>query len=139
MPTTPPAFVTFSGGDGQHMTEGMHATVCALVTAEAAKHVAWAEYVEPAVLLDEETAAFFTARLTDSKAATDDVSESSPPSKKNTKLVGNSGAAKGDVFGVICEHCSGAVPEISLRVACLDGTTLELTVAQRHRGQVQVA
>ena len=136
MPTTapPPSTFTFSGGDGQRTAEDVHATLCALVTAEAAKHSAWAEYA--AVLLDEETAAFFAARLTDdSKAATDD-GESSPPSKKakkkKRKLGADSGAAEGDaVPGVVCEHCGGAVPEISLRVACMDGTTLELTVAQR--------
>jgi hypothetical protein len=32
---------------------------------------------------------------------------------------------------LICEHCGGVVPEVSLRVASLDGTTLELTVPQR--------
>ena len=112
----------------------MHATLCALVMAEAAKHEAWSDYA--AVLLDEETAAFFAARLPDdSKAATDD-GESSPPSKKTTKkkrkLGADGGAAEGDaVPGLVCEHCLSAVPEISLRVACLDGTTLELTVAQR--------
>ena len=137
MPTTapPPSTFTFSGGGGQRTAEDVHATLCALVTAEAAKHSAWADYA--AVLLDEETAAFFAARLTDdSKAATDDGDESNPPSMKNEnkkrKLADDGRAAEGDaVPGVICEHCGGAVPEISLRVACMDGTTLELTVAQR--------
>ena len=137
MPTTapPPSTFTFSGGGGQRTAEDVHATLCALVTAEAAKHSAWAEYA--AVLLDEETVAFFAAQLSDdSKAATDDGDESSPPSKKKKKkkrkLDAESGAAEGDaVPGLICEHCGGAVPEISLRVACMDGTTLELTVAQR--------
>jgi hypothetical protein len=148
MPTTapPPSTFTFSGGDGQRLAEDVHATLCALVTAEAAKH--WAEYA--AVLLDEETAAFVAARRTDdSKAATDE-GESSPPSthKKKRKLGDDSGAAEGDaVPGLFCEHCGGAVPEMSLRVACMDGTTLELTVAQRGLvrevkqsvGQVRVA
>ena len=135
MPATapPPSTFTFSGGGGQRTAEDVHATLCALVTAEAAKHSAWAEYA--AVLLDEETAAFFAARLTDdSKAATGD-GKSSPLSqkqKKKRKLGADGGAAEGDaVPGLVCEHCLGAVPEISLRVACLDGTTLELTVAQR--------
>ena len=135
MPTTapPPSTFTFSSGGGQRTAEDVHATLCALVTAEAAKHSAWAEYA--AVLLDEETEAFFSARLTDdSKAATAD-GESNPPSqkqKKKRKLGADSGAAEGDaVPGLVCEHCGGAVPEISLRVACMDGTTLELTVAQR--------
>ena len=134
MPNSPPpSTFTFSGGSGQRTAEDVHATLCALVTAEAAKHTAWAEYA--AVLLDEETAAFFAARLTDdSKAATDDGDEPSPLSqkKKERKLDDDSGAAEGDaVPGLVCEHCGGAVPEISLRVACMDGTTLELTVAQR--------
>ena len=151
MPTTapPPSTFTFSGGERQRTAEDVHATLCALVTAEAAKHSAWAEYA--AVLLDEETAAFFAARLTDdSKAATDDGDDLSQPSmmKKKRKLGADSGVAEDDgVPGVICEHCGGAVPEISLRVACLDGTTLELTVAQRGLvrevkravGQVRVA
>ena len=133
----PPSTFTFSGGGGQRTADDVHATLCALVTAEAAKHSAWAEYA--AVLLDEETAAFFAARLTDdSKAATGDGNDLSPPLKKNEKkkkkrkLGADSGAAEGDaVPGLVCEHCLSAVPEISLRVACMDGTTLELTVAQR--------
>ena len=133
MPTTapPPSTFTFSGGDGQRTAEDVHATLCALVTAEAAKHSAWAEYA--AVLLDEETAAFFAARLTNSKAATDDGESNPPPKKKKKRKLGaDGGAAEGDaVPGVVCEHCGGAVPEISLRVACMDGTTLELTVVQR--------
>ena len=151
MPTTapPPSNFTFSGGGGQRTAEDVHATLCALVTAEAAKHSAWAEYA--AVLLDEETAAFFAARLTDdSKAATDDGESNPSPQKqkKKRKLGADRGAAEGDAApGVVCEHCGGAVPEISLRVACMDGTTLELTVAQRGLvrevkravGQVRVA
>jgi hypothetical protein len=130
MPNSPPpSTFTFSGGEAQRTAEDVHATLCALVTTEAAKHSAWAEYA--AVLLDEETAAFFAARLTDSKEATD--GESNPPSrKKKRKLGAASVAAEDDATpGVICEHCGGAVPEVSLRVACLDGTTLDLTVAQR--------
>jgi hypothetical protein len=134
MPTTapPPSTFTFSGGDGQRTAEDVHDTLCALVTAEAAKHSAWADYA--AVLLDEETAAFFAARLTDStKEVTD--GESNPPSnmkRKKRKMGTDSGVAEDDsVPGVICEHCGGAVPEISLRVACLDGTTLDVRVAER--------
>jgi hypothetical protein len=135
MPNSPPpSTFAFSGGGGQRTAEDVHTTLCALVTAEAAKHSAWAEYA--AVLLDEETAAFFAARLTDStKEVTD--GESSPPSnkekkQKKRKLGADSGVAEDDgVPGVICEHCGGAVPEISLRVACLDGTTMDVRVAQR--------
>ena len=134
MPNSASSPSTFSGGDRERTAQDVHATLCDLVMAEAAKHEAWSDYA--AVLLDEETAAFFAARLTDdSKAATDD-GESSPPSKKankkKRKLGADSGAAEGDaVPGLVCEHCGGAVPEISLRVACLDGTTLEVAVAQR--------
>jgi hypothetical protein len=32
---------------------------------------------------------------------------------------------------LVCEHCGGPVPQVSLRVASLDGTTLVVTVAQR--------
>jgi hypothetical protein len=143
-----PSTFTFTGGDGQRTAEDVHATLCALVTTEAAKHSAWAEYA--AVLLDEETAAFFAALLTDSLEVID--GESNPPSnkkkQKKRKLGADSGAAEDDaVPGVICEHCGGAAPEISLRVACLDGTTLDVRVAERGLvrevkltvGQVRVA
>ena len=36
-----------------------------------------------------------------------------------------------DDDGVVCEHCGGPVPQISLRVASLGGTTLAVAVAQR--------
>ena len=36
-----------------------------------------------------------------------------------------------DDAAILCEHCSGPVPQVSLRVASLDGTTLVVTVAQR--------
>jgi hypothetical protein len=55
-----------SGAGGEQTAADVHATLCALVTTEAAQHSAWAEYA--AVLLDEETAAFFAARLTEGKA-----------------------------------------------------------------------
>ena len=128
MPNSPsPSTFTFSGGDAERTAEDVHATLCALVTSEAAKHSAWADYA--AVLLDEETAAFFVAaRLTDSqKGATD--GESSPPSKKNKKKKRKLGADTGHAI----ESASAEVPhEVSLRVACLDGTTLDVTVPQRE-------
>ena len=31
----------------------------------------------------------------------------------------------------MCEHCGGTVPQVSLRVASLDGVTLDVTVPQR--------
>jgi hypothetical protein len=58
-----------------------------------------------------------------------------PPSKKK-KRKRNAASDDGDEsdaddVALICEHCGGVVPEVSLRVASLDGTTLELTVPQR--------
>jgi hypothetical protein len=120
---------------GERTGNAVHATLCALVTAEAAKHSAWAEYA--VVLLSAETAAFFDARLTDVKAAAvvDGESNAKPqPSKKKKRkrnAVGDDGDESDGDIDLICEHCGGVVPEVSLRVASLDGTTLELTVPQR--------
>ena len=105
----------------------VHSTLCALVTTQAAASSAWSEY--ESILLDAETQAFFAARL----AQGDSGGDSSQPSKKKKKKRklrddDNEDAA---AVAVICEHCGGAVPEVSLRVACMDGTTLEVTVAQR--------
>jgi hypothetical protein len=106
----------------------VHATLCGLVSAEASKHSAWADY--SAVLLDPETAAFFAARLGKGAAA----SKSSQPSKKRKLHDESGGAAEGaaDENIALCEHCGGAVPKISIRVACLDGSSLDLTVPQRE-------
>ena len=81
---------------------------------EAAKHEAWADYAE--VLLDEETAAFFAARLPEVKAKAAGGDSESPPSKKRKKQAADSGASE----------------VIKLRVACLDGSSLELTVPPRE-------
>jgi hypothetical protein len=91
----------------------VHATLCSLVRTNAAKNSAWADY--SAVLLGEEAAAFFASRLPDAKAGASDADEAD-----------DADAA------VICEHCGGAVPQISLRVASLDGITQEVTVAKRE-------
>ena len=136
----PPSTFTFTFSGGQRTAEDVHATLCALVTSEAAKHEAWADYA--AVLLDEETAAFFAARLADSKKGATD-GESSPPSKKNKKkkrkldadtghAIESASAEVPQEVSLQCNHCGGAVPQISLRVACLDGTTLDVTVPQRE-------
>ena len=109
----------------------VHSTLCALVTTQAAASSAWSEY--ESILLDAETQAFFAARL----AQGDSGGDSSQPSKKKKKRKlrdDDDEAEDGDEdadLAVICEHCGGAVPEVSLRVACMDGTTLEVTVAQR--------
>ena len=101
----------------------VHATLTALVRTNAASNPAWAEY--EAVFLDPATASYFEARLPDAKA-----SESNPPSKKKRKLDADNGGDESPA-PVVCEHCGGPVPEVSLRVASLDGTTLVVTVAQR--------
>jgi hypothetical protein len=113
-----------SGAGGEQTAADVHATLCDLVTAEAAQHSAWAEYA--AVLLDEETAAFFAARLTAGKGVSDG-DESSPPSKKKKKrkLQADSEGGEGDA-------ASAADPEITLRVACLDGSSLDLKVPPRE-------
>ncbi len=120
MMSSAPASFTFGG---ERTAQDVHATLCALVTNEAAKHEAWTDYA--AVLLDDETAAFFAARLTEGKGVTDG-DESNPPKKKKQKkrkLVANSEATESPQ--------PEPVPEVSLRVASLDGTTLVVTVAQR--------
>ena len=82
-------------------------------------------------MLDAETQAFFAARL----AQGDSGGDSSQPSKKKKRKLRDDDDEAGDedaaAVAVICEHCGGAVPEVSLRVACMDGTTLDVTVAQR--------
>ena len=111
----------------------VHSTLCALVTTQAAASSAWSEY--ESILLDAETQAFFAARLAQGDSGGDSSQPSKKKKKKKRKLRDDDdGADDGDAaaeVAVICEHCGGAVPEVSLRVACMDGTTLEVTVAQR--------
>jgi hypothetical protein len=113
-----------SGAGGEQTATDVHATLCALVTTEAAQHSAWAEYA--AVLLDEETASFFAARLTAGKGVSDG-DAAKPPSKKNKKrkLQANSDEADGAAASVVD-------PDITLRVACLDGSSLDLKVPPRE-------
>ena len=119
-----------SGVLEERSATAVHATLTALVRTNAATNPAWADY--EAVFLDPATASFFESRLPDAKALVD--SESNPPKKKKRKL----DAARDDVDksdsdddAIVCEHCGGPVPQVSLRVASLDGTTLVVTVAQR--------
>ena len=121
MPSSASSPSTFSGGDRERTAQDVHATLCALVMAEAAKHEAWADYA--AVLLDEETAAFFAARLPEAKAKAAEGESDGPPSKKRKKQAdsGEANAARDD-----------AAEAITLRVACLDGSSLELTVPPRE-------
>ena len=113
-----------SGAGGEQTSAEVHATLCALVTAEAAQHSAWAEYA--AVLMDEETASFFAARLTEGKGVSDG-EESNPPSKKKKKR-----KLQTDSEHVDHAAASEAAPEITLRVACLDGSSLDLKVPPRE-------
>ena len=69
------------------------------------------------MLLDEETAAFFAARLPEAKAKAAGGESKSPPSKKRKKQAADS---------------SDAAQDITLRVACLDGSSLVLTVPPRE-------
>ena len=112
---------TFSGGDRERTAQDVHATLCALVMTEAAKHEAWSDYA--AVLLDEETAAFFAARLPEVKAKVAGGESDSPPSKKRKKQTADSGEASA--------ACDDAAEAITLRVASL-GSSLELTVPPRE-------
>ena len=112
---------TFSGGDRERTAQDVHDTLCALVMTEAAKHGAWADYA--AVLLDEETAAFFAARLPEAKAKAAGGESDSPPSKKRKKQADSGEASRA---------CDDAAAAITLRVACLDGSSLELTVPPRE-------
>jgi hypothetical protein len=115
-----------SGAGAERTAADVHATLCALVTTEAAQHSAWAEYA--AVLLDEETASFFAARLTEGKGVTDG-EESKPPSKKNKKQ--KKRKLQADSEEGKSAAASDADP-ISLRVACLDGSSLDLKVPPRE-------
>ena len=114
-----------SGVLEERSATAVHATLTALVRTNAAASSAWAEY--ESVFLDPATASFFEARLSEAKA-----SESNPPSKKKKKrkLDADNGGDESPA-PIVCEHCGGPVPQVSLRVASLDGTTLDVRVAQR--------
>jgi hypothetical protein len=111
---------SLTGAGGEQTAAEVHSTLCALVSTEACKHSAWAQYA--AFLLDEQTAGLFAACLA-AKGATDGDESKSPPQKKKKKrkLVAVGAGAESDAD----------VPEVSLSVACLDGTTLGVTVPQR--------
>jgi hypothetical protein len=122
-----------SGVLEERSATAVHATLTALVRTNAAASPAWADY--EALLLDPATASFFEARLPDAKALVD--SESNPPPSKKKKKRKRDAASDADESddaddgAIVCEHCGGLVPQVSLRVASLDGTTLVVTVAQR--------
>jgi hypothetical protein len=95
----------------------LFATVCAQVSAKAATETAWANLA--AVLQDPETAAFFKARLPAD-------GEGDPPSKRRKQ----DSEAETKAPTTVCQHCGSNVPEIELRVACMNGTTLEVTAPE---------
>jgi hypothetical protein len=121
-------------GAAERTATEVHSTLCALVTTQAAASSAWSEY--ESILLDAETQAFFAARLAQGGSGG---GPSQPPKRKKRRTLRDGDdddddeAEDEDAAAVasICEHCGGAVPEVSLRVACMDGTTLEVAVAQR--------
>jgi hypothetical protein len=116
--------VTLHGHGGEATAADVHTTLCDVVTTQAAKFSVWADYA--AVLVDPEVAAFFAARL-----PREVLDEPSQPKKR--KLRTDSAAAEGVTAPAkVCERCGGAVPEVSLRVACLDGSALDLTVPKRE-------
>ena len=92
----------------------VYATLCAQVMTKSTTASAWAKF--SAVLLDPETEAFFKARVQEGDV--------DPPSKKQKQIDGGRNPP------TVCAHCGGNVPEIALRVACVDGTTLDVCVAQ---------
>ena len=124
---------SMSGVLEERSATAVHATLTALVRTNAAASPAWADY--EALLLDPATASFFESRLPNAKALVD--SESNPPpskKKKKRKRDADNDAEESDDAdddAIVCEHCGGPVPQVSLRVASLDGTTLVVTVGQR--------
>jgi hypothetical protein len=116
-----------SGAGGEQTAANVHTTLCALVTIQAAQHSAWAEYA--AVLLDEETAAFFAARLTEGKGVSDGEEPNPPLKKKQNK---KKRKLQADSEEAATAAASDVDPKITLRVACLDGSSLDLKVPPRE-------
>ena len=80
----------------------------------------------------EETAALFAARRLEVKVETD--ADSNPPPKKKRKLQAESDTVKSTDALAVAPGVATAVAvvsEVSLRVACLDGTTLDVTLPER--------
>ena len=100
----------------------------ALVTTQAATHAAWQDFA--VAFLAPETEAFIAARLSAAEVGGGD--DSAPPSKKKRKRAGGAGAGEGEAkIAKTCDHCHGDIPEVTLRVAMLDGTTFSVTVPER--------
>jgi hypothetical protein len=107
-----------------------------MVMQQSSSYTAWAEYA--AVLLHPDTLAFFAARLPPSELPSEPVQAYSddgarlPPSVflgHNHASLGISWTAEDGA--IVCETCGCAVPQVSVSVFCLDGSTLSLDVPQR--------
>ena len=120
---------SMSGVLEERSATAVHATLTALVRTNAAASPAWADY--EALLLDPATASFYESRLPDAKALVDSESNPPPSKKKKKRKLDADNDSDESPAPVVCEHCGGPVPQVSLRVASLDGTTLVVTVAQR--------
>jgi hypothetical protein len=102
----------------------VHATLCAMVKTRATHSSAWADYAE--VLLGSETVAFFEARL--QKIQTGTVDDAGSSEQKSKTLQRNDAIATD--AGIVCEYCGGAVPQIVLRVASMDGIMLDMPMSE---------
>ena len=101
----------------------------ALVTTQAATHAAWQDFA--VAFLAPETEAFIAARLS-AAVEVGGGDDPTPPSKKKRKRAGGAGAGEGEAAAAkTCDHCHGDIPEVTLRVAMLDGTTFSVTVPER--------
>jgi hypothetical protein len=83
------------------------ASLRALVTPQAASHTAWRDFA--AAFLAPATEAFISALLRGTRPA----------------------VAEGGEVTKTCGHCGGDIPEVTLAVATMDGTTFSVTVPER--------
>jgi hypothetical protein len=96
-------------GDGEETSLlDVHVALCSLVRGQAAEHSVWEEYA--AVLLDPETQAFFKAKF-------ESAGESAGESAAREPL--------------LCDTCGGTIPEVSIRVVSMDGSSLAMNMPQR--------
>jgi hypothetical protein len=125
-------------GADETTTAAVHASWLSLVSQHSVTNSIWAEYA--AVLLDPETEAFFAVRLGAPVGVGE--ADAGPPSKKRKASTGVAaeitsdggllpGLCKEEEAGLLCGACGGAVPQMPVTVAALDGTMLRLRVPQR--------
>jgi hypothetical protein len=119
-----------SDGLQERTAADVHATLCALVSTHATTRAAWADYA--AVLLEPTAVAFFAARLRDLQATKfTDIGAIKQPSKTVQRNPAADDCENDASAGIVCKHCHGAVPQVSVRVASMDGVTVDVTVPQR--------